>query len=1157
MLRSETSQSGKSLTASGDKSPAAGKIADTRFRKLIENSNDGLTLLNKDLQIIYRSASAERINGWNEAERIKYTLNDLVHPDDQAQVKSLFEEVLLSPGVPKNCNFRSRHFDGHYIWLECVYTNFLNDPDINAIVCNFRDITDRKLTEERVIESEHFTKTITDNLPAMIAYWSANLSCLFANKPYMQWFEKRPDEILGINKRDLLEKEEFKLHELHIQNVLKGVPQRFERTFRRLDGRTIYADTQYLPDKEGKIIKGFYSLIYDVTALKQAEVEVIKKNEQIESILESLTDGFISLDQNRCYTYANKQVGLMLGRDPASLTGKNIWDVFPDAVGSATYDAIETAFKENKYVCNEDHYEPLGLWQENRVYPSGNGISMFIRDISERKNEELRKSLLSDISLFFNQEVELNRTLQMVLGRMLEFTNFSMAEAWLIGVDKNKIQLSAKFPGTAAMQIFYDASVEIKSFVKGRGLPGIVWETQTVKFWSDVDKNKQFIRRAAAKKAGLKTVCGIPLKHNNEVIGVLMLGSTQTAEKLADMDKLVETVGDYLGAEIKRKQLEQELNQIFNFAPDIICIAGVDGYFKKVNPALCTLLEYSEEELLAMPYLKLVHPDDRQPTVTEVGNVFDGKPSMNFENRYITKSGKIKVLSWTATGASDDSLLFCVAKDVTEKKELEDLFNKATALAHIGSWEMDVVKNTVYWSEIARQIHEAEPGYHPNMEAAVNFYKKGINREIIVKTMESAINVGTPGDVELQIVTAKGNLRWVRIIVEAEFADGKCLRVYGSIQDIDVRKKAEIAGKQALEERNTILESIDDAFFAVDKHWKVTYWNNRAEKVLMVPRNKILNKNLWKVFSESIGSESYKKYHESLETNQAVHFEDYFEPLNRWYEISAYPSVKGLSVYFKDITDRRLSETLLRELNSNLKKQAKELAISNAELEQFAYVASHDLQEPLRMVTSFMTQLEKKYGDVVDDKGRQYIHFAVDGAKRMRQIILDLLDFSRVGRTEDDLEDVDFNKLLNEILALYRRQIEELDAKISFENLPVVQTYKTPIRQVLQNLVSNGLKYQKAGVSAVITISCKETKTHYQFSVKDNGIGIAPEYFEKIFIIFQRLHNKDEYSGTGMGLAIAKKIIENLGGKIWVESKEGKGSVFYFTLLKKTSYERD
>lgn len=381
------------------------------------------------------------------------------------------------------------------------------------------------------------------------------------------------------------------------------------------------------------------------------------------------------------------------------------------------------------------------------------------------------------------------------------------------------------------------------------------------------------------------------------------------------------------------------------------------------------------------------------------------------------------------------------------------------------------------------------------------------------------------------------------------------IHIFQTIQLGELQKEAQLSierkkSSEALEERNIILESITDAFIAVDNNWMVTYWNNMAEKVLDKSKNATLGHNLWEIFAGSIDSESYRKYHEAMETRQAVHFEDYYPSWEKWYEISVYPSNKGLSVYFKDMTDRKMFEMHLEALNENLQKQAKELAISNAELEQFAYVASHDLQEPLRMVTSFLAQLETKYGHIVDDKGKQYIHFAVDGAKRMRQIILDLLEFSRIGRTEDDLEDVDLNKLSNDILALFRKQIEEKKAIITFDNLPTVQTYKTPIRQVLQNLISNSLKYQLPDAVPIIKISFKEDKAHWGISVKDNGIGVETAYFEKIFIIFQRLHNKEEYSGTGMGLAITKKIIENLGGRIWIESEEGKGSTFHFTILK-------
>lgn len=374
---------------------------------------------------------------------------------------------------------------------------------------------------------------------------------------------------------------------------------------------------------------------------------------------------------------------------------------------------------------------------------------------------------------------------------------------------------------------------------------------------------------------------------------------------------------------------------------------------------------------------------------------------------------------------------------------------------------------------------------------------------------------------------------------------------YSLIYDITELKQAELAKKLALEERNNILKSIDDGFFAVDNNWKVTYWNNMAEKLLQTPVANIIGRRLWEVFPDTVGLLSYQKYHEAVATKQAVRFEDHYPALQVWYEISAYPSNNGLSVYFKDITSRKTSESLLMDLSLSLQQYTKDLAKSNADLEQFAYVASHDLQEPLRMITSFLTLLERKYGNKLGDTGKQYLHFAVDGAKRMRQIILDLLEFSRVGSYNNKLEEIDLNQLVEEILVLYRTQIKEKNAEIRYEKLPRVSSHRIPLRQVLQNLIGNALKYQKNQQSPLVKISSKEVNNHWVISVQDNGIGIAAQYYEKIFAIFQRLHNKDEYTGTGIGLAITKKIVENLGGKIWVSSELGKGSTFYFTILKK------
>lgn len=363
-------------------------------------------------------------------------------------------------------------------------------------------------------------------------------------------------------------------------------------------------------------------------------------------------------------------------------------------------------------------------------------------------------------------------------------------------------------------------------------------------------------------------------------------------------------------------------------------------------------------------------------------------------------------------------------------------------------------------------------------------------------------------------------------------------------------EEADKALLAAYEEKNRTLESIRDGFFAVSKDWTVTYWNKEAENLTGILREDIVGNSIWKTYYRTIPSRFYNQYLRAFHENIPVRFEEYLQSQDKWFEVNAFPTDAGLTVYFKDITERKIGEVKLLELHKELEKHLKVLAISNAELEQFAYVASHDLQEPLRMVTSFLTLLEKKYADVLDDKAKLYIHFAVDGAKRMRQIILDLLDFSRVGKTEERLEEIDFNEVIEEILSLYKKNIKEKKAKIDLEVMPVMHAFRSPVRQVFQNLISNGLKYQPKGQSPHITITSRECDSHWQFSVKDNGIGIDQQYFDKIFIIFQRLHNREDYSGTGMGLAITRKIVENLGGEIWVESEEGKGSTFYFSIAK-------
>jgi PAS domain S-box-containing protein len=245
---------------------------------------------------------------------------------------------------------------------------------------------------------------------------------------------------------------------------------------------------------------------------------------------------------------------------------------------------------------------------------------------------------------------------------------------------------------------------------------------------------------------------------------------------------------------------------------------------------------------------------------------------------------------------------------------------------------------------------------------------------------------------------------------------------------------------------------------------------------------------------------------------------------------------------FDDITAQKNAEAALRAAHEELKR-------SNSELEQFAYVASHDLQEPLRMVASYTQLLQRRYDARLDGDAREFMAYIVDGATRMKQLIEDLLAYSRVGTKGKDFRPVACETALRRALANLRAAIEESGAAVSYDALPTVDADEVQLAQLLQNLIGNALKFRSSSVPR-IHLGIQELDTEWQFEVRDNGIGIEPQYYERIFMVFQRLHNKGEYPGTGIGLAICKKVVERHGGRIWVTSSPGQGSSFHFTLPK-------
>jgi light-regulated signal transduction histidine kinase (bacteriophytochrome) len=249
---------------------------------------------------------------------------------------------------------------------------------------------------------------------------------------------------------------------------------------------------------------------------------------------------------------------------------------------------------------------------------------------------------------------------------------------------------------------------------------------------------------------------------------------------------------------------------------------------------------------------------------------------------------------------------------------------------------------------------------------------------------------------------------------------------------------------------------------------------------------------------------------------------------------------QGLAAIVSDITERKNAE-------ESRQRSLEELKRSNAELEEFAYVASHDLQEPLRAISGCVQVLQRRYKEHLDSRADDLITHAVEGAQRMQNLINDLLAYSRVGTRGKPFEAVDCNKVVAAVLRSLRTRMEDTGAKVNCGELPTVVADESQLSQVFQNLLINAMKF-RGEQPPEICLEATLLDNEWEFAVRDNGIGIEPQYFERIFVMFQRLHTRTEYSGTGIGLAICKKIIERHGGRIWVESQSGQGTTFHFTI---------
>ncbi len=434
--------------------------------------------------------------------------------------------------------------------------------------------------------------------------------------------------------------------------------------------------------------------------------------------------------------------------------------------------------------------------------------------------------------------------------------------------------------------------------------------------------------------------------------------------------------------------------------------------------------------------------------------------------------------------------------------------------------------------ELLGQDHRIiNSGYHPK-----EFFQQ----------MYSTIAQGGVWRGEIRNRAKDGSFYWVdSTIVGLAGADGKLHKYVAIRVDITERKRAE----EVRERLAAVVESSDDAIIGKTLDGVITTWNHGAEKVFGYSSAEAVGKTIHMLVPPEraneepdilarIGRGESVEHFETIRVRKDGTYIDVSTTVSPIRDSSG--AIVGVSKVARDISERKRAERRLAD-------KVEELARSNRDLEQFAYAASHDLQEPLRMVASYTQLLAERYGGKLDENADKFLGYAREGALRMQVLIRDLLAFSRVVQAGVTGKNVDCDVALEEALQSLTAAIEESGAVVTHTALPNVWADQTQMAQVFQNLIGNAIKFRN-GAPPKCAVSAEKSGRNWLFSVSDNGIGIAPEDAGNIFVAFQRLHARTEYPGNGIGLAICKKIIEHYGGTIWVESQVGQGSTFKFTL---------